>query len=63
MELGTLEQSVKRAFQTNHTDPLVAVAADPELSPELANAASSLGSRGPSEEQRNTPRGSAEVWV
>ena len=63
MELGTLERSVKRAFQTNHTDPLVTVAADPELSPELAKATSSLGSREPSEQQRNRPRGSAEAWM
>ena len=63
MELGTLEQSVKRAFRTNHTDPLVTVAADPELSPELVKAASSLGSKEPSEAQRNTRRGSAEAWV
>ncbi len=48
MELATLERSVKRAFEANHTDPLVTVAADSELSPELAKAASSLGSREPS---------------
>ncbi len=63
MELGTLERSVKRAFQTNHTDPLATVAADSELSLELAKAASSLGSRKPSEEQRKTLRGSAEGWM
>ena len=63
MELGALERSVKRAFQTNHTDPLVTVAADPELSVELAKAASSLGSREPSVEHRNKLRGSAEKWV
>ena len=63
MELGTLERSVKRAFQTNHTDPLVTVAADSELSPELVKAASALGSREPSEEQRNKLRGSAEAWL
>ena len=63
MELGPLERSVKRAFQANRTDPLVTVAADPELSPELGKAASSLGSRESSEGQRNTLRGSAEVWL
>ena len=63
MELGTLERSVKRAFRTNPSDPLVTVATDPELSPELAKAASSLGSRKPSAEHRNKPRGSAEGWM
>ena len=63
MELGTLERSVKRAFQTNRTDPLVTVAADSELSAELAKAASSLGSREPSEQQRTKLRGSAEAWM
>ena len=63
MELGTLERSVKRAFQTNHTDPLVKVAADSEVSPELARAARSLGSREPSVERRNKLRGSAEKWM
>ena len=63
MELGTLERSVKRAFQTNHTDPLVSVAADSELSRELAKAASSLSSREPSQEHPHKLRGSAEQWL
>ena len=63
MELGALERSVKRAYQTNPTDPLATVAADSELSPELAKAASSLGSREPSEVQRNKLQGSAEQWI
>ena len=63
MELGALERSVKRAYRTNPTDPLVTVAADPELSPELAKATRSLGLRESSEQQRNRPRGSAEAWM
>ena len=63
MELGALERSVKRAFQTDPTDPLVTVAADPELSPELAKAASSLGSGEPWAEHRTKLRGSAEQWL
>ncbi len=63
MELGTLERSVKRAFQTNHTDPLVTVAEDSELSLELVKAARSLGSQEPSREKRNELRGSAEQWM
>ncbi len=62
MELGTLERSVRRAFQTNHTDPLVTVAADSRLSPELAKAASSLGSRKPSTERTKRPD-STEGWL
>ena len=63
MELGALERSVKRAYRTNPTDPLVTVAADSGLSPELARAASSLSSREPSEEHRNKLQGSAEEWL
>ena len=63
MELGALEGTVRRAFRTNPSDPLVIVAADPELSPELAKAASSLGSREPSEAHRIKLRGSAEIWL
>ena len=63
MELGTLERSVKRAFQTNRTDPLVTVASDSKLSPELVKAASSLSSREPSKEHRNKLSGSAEGWL
>ena len=63
MELGTLERVVRRAFETNPTTPLVTVAADSRLSPELVKAARSLGSREPSEEHRNKLRGSAEQWI
>ena len=63
MELAALERSVKRAFQTDPTDPLVTVAADPELSPELMKAASSLSSREPSQKHPNKLRGSAEKWL
>ena len=63
MELGVLEQAIKRAYRVNPTDPLVTVAADSKLSPELAKAARSLGSREPSVERRNKLRGSAEQWA
>ena len=63
MELGTLERVVKRAFQRNPEDPLVTLAADSGLSPELAKAAISLASKEPSEERRNKLRGSAERWM
>ena len=63
MELGVLEQAVRRAYRTNPTDPLVTVATDFELSPELAKAAMSLSSKEPLDGRRNRVGVSAEEWA